>query len=309
MTPEQLARMPNFFLLGAAKCGTTSVYQMLKKHPEIYMSKDKETHFFHNDRKYGLGVSYYLDTYFSGSESYPARGEASPEYLATPADVAPRIRDTCATETLKFVIILRDPVQRAYSHYRHQIRHCVEKRSFAEALRLEEQRLIKNPKRNVGYYSDGLYGKQMSHWLEYFAPEKFLVIRYEDLKIDWRGTLQRVCVHLGVNPEFEWQKATVANKGGDPRNRLVMRLVADPPRLLRAIGRRVVKRRHVAVLRRNIQGLNSRPTPAPRIDENLEGLLRELYAPDIELLEQQTGQDFSRWKPAFANGIESRANA
>ena len=84
--------LPNFFILGAAKCGTTSLYEALKKHPEIYLSATKEPRFFCNDEVFEEGIEHYANSHFAGSGGWLARGDASPHYLVF-EKAAARIRE------------------------------------------------------------------------------------------------------------------------------------------------------------------------------------------------------------------------
>ena len=146
-----MARLPNFVVIGAPKCGTTSLFYYLQRHPEVYLPVRKELHFFtfeeHSAQARGPGddnvlanlcstwpeyLSHYVDV---GDE--PAVGEVSPSYLASAA-ACPRIRERLGP--VKILAILRDPVQKAFSQYLHLVHEGRETLSFVEALRAEEQR-------------------------------------------------------------------------------------------------------------------------------------------------------------------------
>jgi hypothetical protein len=300
LTIDERRRLPNFFILGAAKCGTTAIYRTLKDHPDIFLSPTKETFFFANDQKYEKGTRYYANSFFRGAGKYIARGEASPNYFSFPSIVAPRMRDTLDLDALKFVVLIRDPVSRAYSHYLHRWKFLKEEFSFGEALALENDRLALNPIEWCGYYHDGLYGSLAEQWLEYFPRDKFLFISHEDLLNSRRAILKKICLHLGVDTEFEWGDQIVANPFAVARSRRLMRLMAKPRPWLRWVDR-FVSREWVSQIRRRMRQLNSKRTRKPPLDKNVERELRELYAEDIERLEKLLDRDFSRWKPAAAD--------
>jgi hypothetical protein len=109
-------RLPNSFILGAAKCGTTSLYYYLKQHPEIYLPKDKEPHFFDNDVFWNEGVDVFLRRHFQGAQRFPARGESTPAYFHRWEKVIPRIKAVYSDVIPKFIAIFRYPVERAFSH-------------------------------------------------------------------------------------------------------------------------------------------------------------------------------------------------
>ena len=119
----------NFFILGAARSGTTSLYQYLARHPDVLMSTPKEPVFF--EAEYENGLAYYRDRYFKGWNGEPALGEARPANLLL-SYVAPRIRESFPDA--KLVAILRNPVDRAYSHW--WVKYCdgIEKRAFVAAV-------------------------------------------------------------------------------------------------------------------------------------------------------------------------------
>ena len=133
-------KLPNLFILGAAKAGTTSLYHYLKQHPQIYLSSIKEPHFFDDDENFAKGLNNYVKQYFRNSEMYPITGEATP-YIQNGIKVASRINQAYSNNPPKFVIILRDPVKRAWSHYMHRVRTGLETNSFEDALLRKDSKL------------------------------------------------------------------------------------------------------------------------------------------------------------------------
>ena len=115
--PNSLAEMnwPNFFVVGPHKTGSTSVYTHLKHHPEVFLAETKQLRIFQPEHKDNPGLDV-IRTMYSGAKGYKAIGEVAPDYFLDPA-VPPRIREVCPDA--KIVITLRDPVERAYSHYLH----------------------------------------------------------------------------------------------------------------------------------------------------------------------------------------------
>lgn len=290
--------LPNFFILGAAKAGTTALHLMLKQHPQIFMSDIKETQFFFNDYIYSRGVQHYVQNYFSKAAGYPARGEASPSYFSAPGRVAPRILANIQdSENIKFVIVLRDPVERAWSHYLHRVRVFAEPYSFEEALRLENQRLLSDPFSWVGYFRDGLYGELIAEWFKYFTNDRFLFIRYESLGDFWLQSLEKIARHLGVNADFDWKKGDRVNEAGAPRSIHLMRLIANVPGPIKLVGRHLISRERISNYRMLIRRLNTKRESKPTLDRNLEQALRLRYLRDIERLEGLLGEGFSEWKP------------
>ena len=158
--------LPNFFLIGAAKAGTTTLHDVLRQHPQIFCSQVKETGFFITEDRWSKGVEWYQQTHFSRAAGYPKRSESTAVYLLFSEVVAPRIHDIYGKHPLQFLAILRDPVKRAYSHYWQRIHTGLETLPFEEALEKEEQRLRESlgaafDSQAAGQYLDQLSADQL----------------------------------------------------------------------------------------------------------------------------------------------------
>jgi hypothetical protein len=176
--------MPNFLGIGATKAGTTSVAKILAAHPQISFPKDgsKEIHYF--DEKYSIKSKQW---YFNLFQKNIAIGEWSPSYLFVP-ECRDRIYETLGPD-VKFIVALRNPVERAFSHYCHAINNWSKDQfqnkgypkeylSFEEALEYEDSRLAKGTYhlRHLSYFSIGLYAKQLKWFLKNFRPRIFIFI-------------------------------------------------------------------------------------------------------------------------------------
>jgi len=296
MSDHKHNSFPNFFILGAAKAGTTSLHGMLTQHPEIFMTRNKETQFFFNDNEYALGINHYLTTNFSGAWRYPVRGEASPSYFHAPERVAPRLLDSPGRDEMKFVVVLRDPVQRAWSHYLHRVRLCAEPCTFEDAIACEEKRLRNDPHLWVGYYRDGLYGKLLNEWFEYFPRDRFVIVRYESMVSEWQAMLNNIATHLGVSADYSWNKLEEKNVAGVPRSKWLMRFLADIPAPLKNAGKLFLGRDQIVHYRELVRRLNTKRSAKPALNPEVERMLRGRYEEDITTLERLLGADFSAWK-------------
>ncbi len=197
-----------FLIAGAQKAGTTALHHFLAQHPEIGMSKVKELHWFDVDDHFGAA---------RGVEAYHARftprpeirifGESTPAYMYVPS-AAPRIAQY--NPAMKLVLILRDPIDRAFSHYR-MVRDVfgAEPLSFEAAVAAERGRLAFSDGRTSrgstfrrhAYVARGLYAQQIERLRRDFAAEQMLLLRSEELRSDHATTLRRVHQFLGVSPE------------------------------------------------------------------------------------------------------------
>lgn len=187
----------HFFILGAAKCGTTSLYFYLNQHPQILMSSPKETVFF--EKEYEKGLEYYLKTYFPHRTNELLLGDARHRNLYLP--YVPR-RIANFLPDAKLIVILRNPVDRAYSHYIHRKVRGVEPLSFKEAIKRDMEHIEKgeyiNTKQEIKNYIDqldsdgssllyrtyidcGYYAEQIERYLKYFNKEQLLIVFFDDL--------------------------------------------------------------------------------------------------------------------------------
>ncbi len=209
--------LPDFLVLSAGRCGSTSLFASLEEHPQVLPPAHKEVHFF--DRNYARGLEYYR-RFFPLGVRRRARtrrvngpvlsGEATTYYLLHPA-VAGRAH--ASIPDARIVAILRDPVDRAYSHYQLSVRYGVEDLSFEEALEAEptriagaEERLLadatfEHPAHSFNAYVErGMYLDQLLRWEELFGRERLLFVRSEDSFADPVGVVGQVTGFLGLEP-------------------------------------------------------------------------------------------------------------
>ena len=202
----RLRPLPDFLILGAQKAGTTALYAYLRRHPGVTGPRWKEVSYF--DRHYARGHAWYRG-------NFPLRrglivGEASPSYLFHPA--APG-RAAALVPEARLIAILRDPVERAYSHYQHEVAFGREPLSFEEALEQEEARMEGELERmlaapgyfshawwNFTYLARGLYAEQLERWQAAFGREQLLVLANEELSAEPAATYARVLEFLGAPP-------------------------------------------------------------------------------------------------------------
>lgn len=193
-----MPRLPTFLIAGAMRCGTTSLNSYLREHPEVSVSRPKEVHFF--DNNYEAGVDWYLE-HFPGSDDSRAVGEATPDYLYEP-EAAARIAATLPD--VKILLLLRDPVDRALSHYWHNRSVGREDLSFWEALSAEDDRLAESPewRARYSYLDRGRYAMQIERFLEHIPRQRILVQTFDDLTTNTVDVYRRTCRFIGVDEEY-----------------------------------------------------------------------------------------------------------
>ncbi|MFQ3679988.1 MAG: sulfotransferase domain-containing protein [Pseudanabaenaceae cyanobacterium] len=270
---------PDFWIVGAQKGGTTALATFLAAHPQIGLAPVKEVHFFDYDRAYfapqgtpnpsanaqGLALSppqgipnYPADAqglalsppqsipnYPAYAQAFPPRppqgllGEATPIYMYFPW-IAPRLR--ACNPAAKLIAILRQPGDRAYSHYQMERQRGWETWPFGLAIRLEGLRLglvrdrraasERSPLRVHSYVDRGFYHRQLVNLLRHFPASQLLVLRNEDLQHNHIGTLRRVAAFLGIDPDVDWPAPRPILKGEyepmDRRDRRYLQRIFAP---------------------------------------------------------------------------------
>jgi hypothetical protein len=183
--PEPLHRLPDFIIAGAPRSGTTWLYMLAQRHPELAMAEPMvpEPKFFLVCELWRRGVDYYSKKWFDPLPTGRVLGEKSANYLESP-EVAERIFR--AVPPVKLIFLLRNPVDRAYSNYLWSRQNGLESETFERALALEEQRdrdLAPNLRyaRPHAYFSRGLYADHLVRFYKRFPRQQILVLRHEDL--------------------------------------------------------------------------------------------------------------------------------
>jgi hypothetical protein len=250
--------MPDFIIIGGQRCGTTSLYNYLTKHPCVVPAHMKEIHFF--DINFCKGVAWYRAEFPSILHEHYAKqmgkrdlvtGEASPYYIFHPL-AAERVSETIPQ--VKLIALLRNPVDRAYSHYYLEVRRGRETLSFedaidkgAERLAGEKEKLIEDENyyslnhRHYSYLARGIYVDQLKPWMSYFPREQILILRSEDLYDDPPATLERVTEFLDL-PIWEpkryekYHRARYPKMSVATRERLVDYYEPHNQRLLEYLG-------------------------------------------------------------------------
>ncbi|MBV1907225.1 MAG: sulfotransferase domain-containing protein [Pseudomonadales bacterium] len=220
--------MPDFIIIGAQKAGTSSLFHYLGQHPEIIQSYQKEVHFFDG------GLDPIVDNYYKGEQWYRAhfpykqkmkRGfktfEASPLYIYNP--LSPK-RISQLTPKIKIILLLRNPSERAISHYFHETRIGREFLPVLEALQAEDKRLgpylrKQDYKNDIfiqkSYKRRGIYKEQIDRFLQYFSPEQMLVLSSEEFFSAPGSALKRIFNFVEVNDNFVVKDLVPRNIGSN----------------------------------------------------------------------------------------------
>jgi hypothetical protein len=298
--PQFPSNLPNFFIIGSAKSGTTTLFGALVQEPQIFMSRPKETNFFCDNRMYAKGLDWYAKTFFPNSEQYPARGEGSTRYLNWGEKVAPRIAEMDKDDQVKLIAIFRDPVKRAYSNYWYAVRYGWEKLSFEEAIRTEDQRLSQNwddlssiGENDFTYFRQGCYASRLRPFLEIFPRERILLLLQEDLIQDYQGTIARITDFLGVTSQIE-HVPSVLNPFARYRSHFLRKMLSNPS-AVRTFITLLLPLSLRTRLKDRLRKANKEVTKYPPMSPEMESLLRDRYRDETAAFEKIIGRDLSHW--------------
>ena len=190
--------LPTMLVAGVQKSGTGTMRTALGLHPQILMTRQKELHFF--DRHFDRGVEWY-ESQFTPNRRQIQFGEATPDYLY---DREARERMAATLPDAKFIVILRDPVDRAYSHFWHTGRKGWEDKTFEEALELEPERIatpVLEERSRYSYVDRGRYIDQLVDLAARHDRSLIHVVLLDDLKVDQAAALETLFKFLDVDPE------------------------------------------------------------------------------------------------------------
>lgn len=290
--------VPNFVLIGAAKAGTTSLHRWLAQHPDIFVPRQKELHFFAapwlRENCKGPGDARTLQdipadwdayrSHYAAAHGRRAIGDLSPSYFAWwPSRDA--IRDRLGRP--KIILALRDPVEKAYSQYMHLVRDGRETLSFADALAAEEDRTRQGYGALWRYVGSVLYAEPTERFLECFGTDHVRVIFFEDLVRDPQGTMRDLLTFLEVDPTAPIDTGSVANRSGAPKSRAMAALLNNPT--LRRIARTVLPGSLVAQVGARATALNT--GAKPDLDPRSRARIEERVAADTARLARLIGRE------------------
>lgn len=213
--PSLLRPLPRVVIVGAAKAGTTSLFNLLSQHPQFIPSTTKEVHFF--DNRYRRGEAWYRSHFPTFARLWKRRvaqgkamtGEASPYYSFHPYAIARMSRDL---QGAKLIMMVRDPVRRARSHFEHNVRKGIETLTFREAITSERERIecglgkiMDDPNyysseyRDYSYLARGLYADQLENIYKYYDRDDVLVVGSEEFFSNTVEVFWKVCDFVGLD--------------------------------------------------------------------------------------------------------------
>ncbi|MEO1621060.1 MAG: sulfotransferase, partial [Cyanobacteria bacterium J06632_3] len=296
---------PDFLILGAPKAGTTSLYHYLSQHPQIFMSANKEPHFFAfegkmpafrgpGDERAWLNTRSVVDleTYqqlFAAAKPGQKRAEASTMYLYL-AESCDRIHHYIPN--VKLIAFLRNPVDRAYSHFKHMRRDGREwERNFGTALEKEPERISQGWSPAWHYFQVGLYHDQLQRYLETLGPEQLRIYLYDDLLKSPEAIYRDLFEFIGVDPNWEIDTSKRHNTTVAVRKNKILHDFLIKPNALKQVLRPLIpaqirKPLSAKMYRKNATAIQ------PLSEEDRQGLTQR-FEPEILRLQKLIRRDLS----------------
>lgn len=295
---------PNALVIGAPKCGTTSLYFYLRDRADIFVPDRKELHYFTyedllassagpGDRAVLSGLCATRESYYQQFEgaAQPVRMDISPSYLYFDR-VAPRIKAELGD--VKIVAMLRDPVEKAYSQYMHLVGELRETLSFDDALQAEAARREQGWGDMWRYAESSLYSRRLNTYLEAFGADSVHVVLFEEFIKDSELSVCQLLKFLGANDSGEIRAEGQYNRSGAPRSKAVARLLTQDSPVKTAVKALLPERLRMS-LRMQVQNANNREKEP--MSETARDFLKDYFAEDVAA----TGEILGRKLPWLLN--------
>ena len=297
----------DFICIGATKAATTTLFDLIKDHPQIYIPSDKELPFFSDDSIYKKGWNWYMKSFFSEAKETDVSGTITPQYMtgigkATPELISNRLHRQLPGA--KLIVLLRNPVERSYSHYKMHWRNSYIKEPFDMAVErllrsdIEKERKNLSPK-NIFFLSSE-YGRILKSYYSKFPKENILVLYAENLKKDPAEVLRQVFSFLEVDSKYKPENINrQSHKGGKAKIKYLSPAYLQKMPPVNFLWRKLVpvkfrKKIFMKITRWNIKSDNDRLDP----DSEIYNKLIKYFESDIKLLELETGAKvpWKEWK-------------
>lgn len=294
--------LPNFVIAGATRSGTTSLYYYLKQHPEIGFPDLKEPRYFSSinlkfpqagpgdntvDEKLLTNIADYTKLY-ADIKGYKRIGDASSEYLYHYKKTANEIHNVLGD--IPVLIILRNPIERAYSAYNNLVRDGRECEVFEKGLELEESRIENNWDMMWAYKKVGMYYEQVNKYMKVFSGVN--VIIFEDFVENVEHYLRAVCGFLDVSSDVDFDTSVSYSHSGAPKNRFIGWVTSRNNQYVYPVRKAIMDMLPRSLLEKVAGKMYTKSSINPDTREYLRNYFRE----DIKRLEDLLSKDLSHWK-------------
>jgi sulfotransferase family protein len=287
-----------FVCVGAQKAGTSSLDNILRKHPYIYLPRVKETKFFQGiaDSEYYKGEDWYWKTYFPRKNEGKILGEVDPEYLYF-EEVPKRLYKH--NNDLKIIIILRNPVKRAFSHYLMSLNRGYENHSFVDAISLEQNRIKHSEfnKNHFSYVSRGFYFNQINRYIELFGKDNIIVLDFDSFLNNQAECINKIINFISIKLNKMHLKHNIhSNVSHSPKYKRINEFVYRK-NILKTVGKKILPNRFFRQwILETIDKLNRKRYCGPSLEIETEIMLINIFKSDIKKVDLLIGQTFyEKW--------------
>lgn len=313
------SNVPTFVCPGAAKSGTTTLYTLLQSHPDIYLSPTKETGFFSINQRYSQGFDWYLNSYYKKAVGYKAIGDISTSYMPYSELAASRIHKHLGSKT-KFIFMLRNPIDRSYSHYNmRKYNNLSENTPFDDLvnqldlgirmlspevksrLACAYGSLNENDKqlwKMLNYFYVGNYSRALNDYFKFFSREQILIIRFEDFVASQNKQMQMILEFLNVDDNAPlYSKSVYSNEAGKVKLPFLHHTIRKSYQAVKLFGleQYVTNNANIKKWFYRYKNWNRTKHAAPSMSLSTRKKLTEYYKPEIVNLEELTGMRFHSW--------------
>lgn len=282
-----------FFCVGTQKAGTTTLHDILNQHPDLCLPEKKETHFFSNENLYLKGQNFYFK-YFKELNNCNFLGEIDPEYSYF-KESAKRIYNTFGK--VKIIFILRNPVDRAYSHYLMTQRRGLEEFSFEKALNLEKERILnEKDAMHYSYLSRGYYLNQIQAFEKYFGIENIKIVLFDEFINNTNVVVNEISNFIEL-PPHKYNTVITSNPASSPRVLLLQKFIHKDNSLKRFVGRFFFSKDRKRKIMEHIENLNLKTTKKEKLTKAIrKSVYDKYYVTEINELEKSLDLNLSIWK-------------
>lgn len=286
--------LPNFICPGAQKSATTTLHDILIQHPEIYLPSKKETHFFDIDKKFKKGIDFYLNQYYSDVENEKIVGDITPGYMFFENSLE-RIVETLG-EDIKILFMLRNPIERAYSHYWMSYRRTYENKSFEKGIELEKERIKKDyfNRSHFSYIERGFYAKQIKRFLKVFPKKNMKFIIFNEFINNKSSSIEEILYFLNLDTKVPLELDKKSNSAFLPRFKKITSFLKNPPYVVKMISKIFSDKTKKKIIN-IINEKNKQNFKKPKMKTVTRNKLIEIYYEDMKELENITNKDLSFW--------------
>lgn len=288
MKTATMTRYPDFIYIGAGKCGSTSLFNYIGQHPDVFLCPKKETFYFINEQARSNLVPWgaitkledYLDLFEKAPEGC-VTGEISTNYYAYP-ESAELIK--ASIPDVKLIALLRNPAERAFSEYQMHARNGHEKRPFSDILEAHEK-----------YVKRGFYYAELKPFFDVFDHQNIRVLLYDDFVQNPQDLIRQIFAFIGVEESFVPDMSVRGREGGLPKNQALHQLL-NKKNILRSVASKILKlvlplSKRQEIRSKMIKGNMQKQTLS---SQDRQALI-QIYREDILSLQSMLGRDLSFW--------------